>query len=344
MGGQGRIELDVAARFEAIKTGDLVDLAENAVVVAVAAVGGNAVAHGTRVGAPELDAPRLLPCSLGETQLVQGDRDLYDVAEIGDLSGGVPDDVPGEIFHELDLTEDGVCLDTERIDSELEGSTFVVERVEHERDLVVLDEGVDRVTIHEVGADRTRVGVVGLESDIEIIVVIGDERLRSDRRLDLIARKPLVGQLNRCCFGPGHLVELGVDLDRRRRPQCTVMLNCYGPRILGKARRCASDENHDMCQSRDCCFHEPPTTGGRSPHEFYAPMSTRFPVVGESRISTAQSWVPSRHLCSFRSATNTTRSLTGRCVVREAHGPSINRLCRTESDNRGLVGYSFGLS
>ena len=55
-------------------------------------------------------------------------------------------------------------------------------------DVVVLDEGVDRVAVHQVGADLRRARVVGPEGDVEVLVVVGDAGTRCDRRRHVVAR------------------------------------------------------------------------------------------------------------------------------------------------------------
>lgn len=49
---------------------------------------------------------------------------------------------------------------------ELEDATLVVERVQHEADVVVHDEGADGVAVHQVGAELLRFGVVAAEDEM----------------------------------------------------------------------------------------------------------------------------------------------------------------------------------
>ena len=49
--------------------------------------------------------------------------------------------------------EERVRLDAQWVDAELEAAPFVVERVDHQHHVVVLDEGVDRVAVHQVRPD-----------------------------------------------------------------------------------------------------------------------------------------------------------------------------------------------
>ncbi len=111
----------------------------------------------------------------------------------------------------------GVGLHAERIDAELERAALVVERVDHDPDVIVLDERVGVVAVHEVGADVGRRRVVRAEGDVEVRRVVGDEALGLDRRRHVVAGRPLVRQRHDGGRLPGVLVEHAVDLDRGRR-------------------------------------------------------------------------------------------------------------------------------
>jgi len=213
MAGQGGVELEVAPRTQAGKADVLVELAEEAVAIAVGRVVGDAVAHVARPGAAELDAPGELAAAAGEADLLERDRDLDGVAVLVDAACRGPDEVERPVLAAGAV--DGVGLHAQRVDAELVGAALVVEGVEEDDDVVVLHEGVDRVAVHQVGADLLRLGIMGAEGDVDVVAVVGDEALGSDRRLDVVARRPLVADWYRGRRLPGGLVEDAVDLDLR---------------------------------------------------------------------------------------------------------------------------------
>ncbi len=220
--GPRRIELEVPPLRQPLEAGDLVLLAEEAPQVAIAPLRRDAVAHVARVRPERLEAPRLRPLAGREPQLLQRQRRFDDVAVGGDAGDGVPDHVPREVLDAVLLAEDRVGLDAQRVDAELERAPLVVERVDHHPDVVVLDERVRVVAVHEMGADLGRPRVVRAERDVEVLRVVGDEALGLDRRRHVVARHPLDRQRHDGGLLPGVFVEDAVHLDGRRRPRDRV--------------------------------------------------------------------------------------------------------------------------
>ena len=85
--------------------------------------------------------------------------------------------------------------------------------IEHEADVVILNEREDLIPIHQVGADLLRFGIVSSEAEIEVFVVIGDVTFRLNRRWDVFSRKPLIGKVDDRRVTPCRFDEMSVDGD-----------------------------------------------------------------------------------------------------------------------------------
>jgi hypothetical protein len=216
MAGHRGIELQVLAGRDPGQAGDLVRLTQQAAPVAVRVARGDPVPHVARVGAEDVEAPCECAVRPREAELVEGDRELDHVAVARDLARALPDRVPGPVLDAVQLAEDRVGLHAQRVDPELEGAALVVERVELEAHVVVLLEGRDRVPVREVGSDLRRVGVVGVERDVEARLVKGDEAFGPHGRRRVVAGEVLVGQLDDRGVRPCFVVEHAVDPDGGR--------------------------------------------------------------------------------------------------------------------------------
>ncbi|MCK7527710.1 MAG: hypothetical protein MZV64_63915 [Ignavibacteriales bacterium] len=164
-------------------------------------------------GPLDREAPSLGTVGLAETELAERDGHLDGPAPVRDLRGRLPDGVPGEVLVALELAEVGVGLDAHGIDPELEAPALIVEGVDHETDVVVHDERVGVVPVHEMGPDLLRLGIETAEPDIEIVEVVGDAAIGIDGRGDVVPGLPLEGQGDLRGGGPGFFVEDAVDPD-----------------------------------------------------------------------------------------------------------------------------------
>ena len=145
-----------------------------------------------RIAAYAVDVPRLRAAGVLKAKLVERDRHLHFVAGVGDAARRVPDRAPGHVVVARHVVVDGIHLHAVGIDEQLVGAPFVVEGVQHHPDEIV----VPRVV--PVGVPRPnlrRVRVVALERDEEPRVVVRQEHLGTDRRLDVLPRPHLVTQL-----------------------------------------------------------------------------------------------------------------------------------------------------
>src|SRR6185295_10809003 len=66
---------------------------------------------------------------------------------------------------------------------------------------------------------RLGVRILAAEGDVEVVAVVGDQRLGGDRRGGVVARIPLVGQGDDGRVLPRLFVQHAVDLDRRGGPR-----------------------------------------------------------------------------------------------------------------------------
>lgn len=156
-----------------------------------------------------------------EAELVEGDGDLDDVAGGSDSAGRIPDQVEGPVLDPFALAVEGVGLDSQGVDPELKGPALVVKGVERENNVVVLDQGIDRIAVHQVSPDLAGARVVAAPGDVEVRVVVGDHDVGWHGWLDVVAGGPLVADAERQGVGPGGLVKDAVDLDRAvRRASC----------------------------------------------------------------------------------------------------------------------------
>src|SRR6185369_6086047 len=105
-----------------------------------------------------------------ESQRLERNRDLNFESGFVNDAFGFHQQVDAEVFT-ASFTDDAVALNAEWIEEDLEGFTFVVERVEHEADVVVLK---NVVALRDCRADF--VGFVGgFECDVEKLRIEADE-------------------------------------------------------------------------------------------------------------------------------------------------------------------------
>ena len=135
LGGEGRVDLDAAAWFDALEAHEHRHLAEHAVVVAGHGHEEDLVSHRAWIGPERRDPPRLLAGHLGEPQGAEGDGQLHLVALGGDAAGRAPDRIPGVILAlaAAHLVAREVHLHAQRVDEELVAAALVVEGVEDDR-------------------------------------------------------------------------------------------------------------------------------------------------------------------------------------------------------------------
>jgi hypothetical protein len=153
------------------------------------------------------------PVSLLNWQMMQDG-----VSPIRDSPGGVPDGVPGKIFVALRLAEIGVGLDGQGVDAELETPALVVEGIHHDADMIVQDEAVRIVAVHEVGPDLPGLGVEAPECDVEIMRVVGHQAFGPDRGRDVVPGLPFEREGDDRGRLPGLLFEASIHLDSGGRP------------------------------------------------------------------------------------------------------------------------------
>jgi hypothetical protein len=66
-----------------------------------------------------------------------------------------------------------------------------------------------------MGTDLLRFGIVSSEAEIEVIVVIGNVTLGSNRWRDVLSRKSLIGKVDDRRVTPSRFHEVSVDIDLR---------------------------------------------------------------------------------------------------------------------------------
>src|SRR6185369_4861362 len=128
--------------------------------------------------------------------------------------------------------DDAVALDAEWIKKDFEGFALVVERVEHEADVVVVE---DVVALRHRGADFVWL-VSGFESDVEKLRIETDQDFRGFGRWNVVAWLYLVEVFQHGGLLPDFFVELAVD-----RWGLVEFRNRDGLGFLGR--------NYDRC----CC-------------------------------------------------------------------------------------------
>ena len=199
------------------------------------------MAIGSRPAAGRIDPPDLRAFGALESDLVERDRQLHLVAEVGQPAGGEPDRVPRIVEIPTALAPplgiDAFGLHAKWIDPELVGPAFVVEGVEHDPDPII-SSGLVAVTIP--GADRFRFVVIGAECHQNAVFVIGYEDHGPYRWLDVLTGADLVFQFESQCVLPGLLVEYAIDRNLRCRPGNRM-------RFLG-LRRFLSDSSAGCCE------------------------------------------------------------------------------------------------
>ncbi len=160
---------------------------------------------------PEVYFPDL-PLFIRKTEARKRHRHLCLVAAIGDLASRLPDQIIAAILPAIGRPQ-RICLYPVRIHVELIGPGGLPVSVQKEADVII---GVKRaVPFTEGGADGCGI-VIADEGNIEIIVVVSDERLCLHRRLGLIARL-MLGEI----IGPGRSLPAGII-------QLPVNLDCPG--------------------------------------------------------------------------------------------------------------------
>ena len=165
------------------------------------------------------ESPRLDVSCLGKPQLVEGDRDLGHPAGLVDAARAVPDGIPGEILIALQLAEVGVGLNAQGIHPELESAALVIEKVDHDDDMVILDQGIRGIPVHEMSPDLGGIRIVAAERHIEAAFIECHQELRIHGSGDVIAGKVLEWHGHHDGISPGGLIQDPVHLDGAGRPR-----------------------------------------------------------------------------------------------------------------------------
>jgi hypothetical protein len=208
--GQRGVELDVPAGCGPCEALELRDLALVAGLVPVPRHERHAVVEVPRVLASEPDSPDLLPLTPLEPERTERNGDLHDVALVSDAALGVPYGVPGGVSPAHAVRVERVALNAERVDEEHVTPALVVERVEGERQPVVVEHVV---AVGDVGADRGGIGVIRPEGDVEVRPAGCEQDLRSYLRLDVLPRVRFVAELEDQSVLPDGVVQHAVDPD-----------------------------------------------------------------------------------------------------------------------------------
>jgi hypothetical protein len=169
-----------------------------------------------RVVAPDQDAPVVLGLP-GVAQRGEGDPHLCRPAVGGNLCRGVVEEVGGEILVAAAVVVDRVGLVAAGVDAQLDRRAAVVPGVEEDGDVVVGAD--DLVALDEGRADLPGLGIESVDTDVEVVLVVGqvDHRLR--RRLGVVGRIGLEEGVEDGRLLPGGVVEPAVDGDPGARPR-----------------------------------------------------------------------------------------------------------------------------
>ncbi len=147
----------------------------------------------------------------GEAELGEGDAHLGRPAVGADRGLDLPDGVPVEVGVVVPVAVvdgHGVALDPGGVDAEAEGGAVVVEAVDGHLDPVALDV----VPTGHTPLDPVRLGVAGLDGDVQVRVVVEDLELRRLARGLSLVRLTLDEVAFPGNLVPGGIVDPAVDL------------------------------------------------------------------------------------------------------------------------------------
>ena len=252
-GGVGRRD-EVVRRRQTGDPGQLLGVADRAVGAALDRRAVEAVAKIARVVAPDQDAPGL-GIIFRVAQRAERHADLGLPALGGDRRRGVIEKIGRLVLVARGVVEEVVPLDAARVDPDLHRRALVVARIEEDGDVVV---GADHVVALDVGgADLRRLGVVGLDADVQVAIVVGEIRRRLHLRREVVAGRCLVEAVDDQCVLPPRIAEVAVHADpgggagqrlRRGRPHRRRHLR--GPDGCREKQAGGQNERHPRCGVR----------------------------------------------------------------------------------------------
>ncbi len=206
---------EVAAAGQAPQARELAAVADHAVAAAVDRAAVDAVALVARVVAPDQDAPAVL-LFLGIAQRGEGDPHLGGPAVGGELRRGVVEEVRREVLVAGAVVEERVGLVAAGVDAQLDRRAAIVPGIEKHGDVVVGAD--DLVPLDEGGADLLRLGIEGVDADVEGLLVVGEVDHGLRLRLGVVGRIGLIEGVEDGRLLPGVVVELAVDGDLAGQP------------------------------------------------------------------------------------------------------------------------------
>ena len=104
-------------------------------------------------------------------------RHLNEVAEVGDLSGAVPDGIPCLVCTLINIIKNIVRLNSQRVYVKLEGPAFIVKCVQNDGDPVIVPE---QVSVSIKSADLLGPRVFSDKCNIQSLAVFHHETFGSD--------------------------------------------------------------------------------------------------------------------------------------------------------------------
>src|SRR3990172_12675250 len=173
--------------------------------------------HVSGPGTECLKTPRLDACSSRKAELIEWNRNLHNIPPLIDFSCAVPNNVPGPVFDSVLIAEDRIGLNSQRIHAHLNSAPLIVERIDHHSDVIILDESIDGIAVHDVGSNLRRLRIKGAKCDVKIVLIKRHETVRLYWWRDVITRGPLVSKRNNGSIFPCLLLQYSIYSDFRRR-------------------------------------------------------------------------------------------------------------------------------
>ncbi len=197
------------------------------------------VPDGSGIRPPHAKSPCLDICSLGETDLIEGDSNLHGPPPFCDPGGGIPNGIPGEILYVSPyIYTVGIRLYAKGIDPELESATLVIEKIDDDPDMIILYQCLHGIPVHEVGPYLRRIGIITPVCHVQIILVKSHQEIRIHRSRDVVSRTPLIHDFDGFNLCPGRFIQDTVNFDIFLCSFCGVvgMIRCTAKFGLGKHR------------------------------------------------------------------------------------------------------------
>ena len=173
--------------------------------------------------AHDLETPAVLDAggALRIPEALERDRHLGRVAVLDDLRAAVEQRLPRPIGEgnraplRLVGADDAVALHVVGVEVKVVADLLIHERVQVDRHQVVLPR---RVTVHPARPHQTRIGVVQVEGEVDVLAVVGDVELGVFGRRSAVERRLLHELREHRRRAPHLVVEAAVDLRRRVGP------------------------------------------------------------------------------------------------------------------------------